>query len=210
MLSVEQRFLGAYKGALLEAIMQEDSKFVLDAKIESLYDWLNLMNWGNVETCRETASLIELPILFSFRFQRNPAARIRFTRHQFRDCSTEVQRDAHDLALLRSAYLAELLYGKGEEEAVSFVLRQYDTDFLFTRSIKELEERAPLLDLSGLKTPRTCKLYIETKMFSGACYGAVHGPDYLHLARWQEGRIEHNPLVKEVGLRLFREAYGYT
>lgn len=209
MLITEERFVGAYLCALEEALTQTRVKAVIDAEIAVLSDWFKSIIQGGLVEKKKTRSLIELPIIFSLRFQRDPEKRTRFIRHLFLDCSRQEKRDAHDRAILRSAYLSCLLEGMEGKEAQEFVLRHYKTGFLFTSYIDELAKDGLFFPLPGDEKSMLPHVPTEARMFSAACFGARFGPQKVQFADWQEKLIENKLSVKILGSMLFKAAYGY-
>jgi|GEM_PF-6987788 len=209
MLSIEQRFKGAYLCALSEALIQTRVKEVVDAQISVLFDWCKSIIQGGVMNKRKTASLIELPIIFSLRFQRDPTSRIRFIKHLYLDCTKEEMRDKHDRALLRSAYLVELLEGRSNEEARTFVSRQYNGGILFSSHLDGLMKDGPLSPLPGDEKSLLPHCPVEARMFAAACLGAQFGEKQNSFADWQEELLRNKLSIKDQGGILFRVAYEY-
>ncbi|MBY0473286.1 hypothetical protein K2Q00_03340 [Patescibacteria group bacterium] len=209
MLSIEERFVGAYMYALSEALMQTRVKAVVDTEASALFTLVKSITNGGLTSKKKPHSLIELPIIFALRFQRDPTMRTQFVKHQFLECSRQEKRNAHDRAILRSAYLAELLEGRGSKGVQDFVLRSYSTGVLFTTDVGGLAKDGFFFPLPGGEKSIFPFVPGDARMFTAACFGALYGPKKLTFADWQEKLIENHSGIKDLGRMLFRAAYGY-
>jgi len=214
MLSIEERFVGAYMWALEEALSQTRVKGVVDVQIATMFEYERSMVHGGLIQKRRGhslrgRSLVDMPIIVSLRYQRDFGSRTRFLKHQFLECSRQEKRDAHDRAVMRSTYLAYLLEGIDRKEALRLMFQQCGGGTLFTSDIVGLAKDGLLLSLTGDERSQFPHVSGEARTFSAACAGATHGPKVGPLVDWQERLIADNSLVKSLGSRLFKVAYGY-